>query len=201
MCANTAKKEPFSGDFKVLVIFGSPRKNGYTARLLNAFLDGLPQNAVIDRYNCFQHPPLPCNDCRYCHSSEGCAYSDLDDFYLKLKKADLLVFAAPVYNLSFPAPMKALIDRMQIYWAARFKRNVRPPIRHAKTAILLTTCGSDSQDGGEMLERQLKPVLTILNACLTHTIHYTGSDKDRPAEMYMKQASDAAQSFFSKNYC
>lgn len=196
MCATTAKKEPCSERIRVLVIFGSPRKNGSTAALVNAFTSALPKGVLIDRFDCYDTPPIPCNDCRYCHSNNDCAYDDLNGLYERLENSDILVFASPVYNLSFPAPMKALIDRMQRYWAARFKRGVCPPITRSKRAILITSCGSGTDS--DMLERQLKPVLTVINTLLTHTIHYTDADKSEPLDSSFMQAAKAAVQLFEK---
>ncbi len=196
MCAAIAKKEPCLTDMRVLVIFGSPKKNGETAQILDAFISGLPDNIPVDVFDCFERSPLPCNDCRSCYHSDLCAFSDLDDFYKKLETADILVFASPVYNLSFPAPMKAVLDRMQRYWAARFIRQVRPPIKRPKRALLITANGSQSQEGGEMLERQLKPILTVLNAKLIKSIHYYGADKKSPLETAIKGAQNTAHLLF-----
>lgn len=193
MCANTVKKELCPSDPNVLVIFGSPHKNGPTARLLDAFLGALPQNSQIDRFDCFASSPLPCNDCRFCYKADGCALSDLDDFYGRLELADIVVFAAPVYNLSFPAPMKALIDRMQRYWAARFIRDIRPPIKLEKRAVLITSGGTDHTDGGALMERQLKPVLTVIHARLIKAVHYTGADQNRPLDPFIAEAVKAAR--------
>lgn len=177
---------------RVLVIFGSPHSDGPSAQLLQALLDSLSDNAVISHFDCYERAPLPCTDCRACFVGNRCTLNDIDDFYQQLENADALIFVSPVYNLSFPAPMKALIDRMQCYWAARFKRKVRPAIAKPKTAVLITACGNDSLEGGQFLELQLKPVLTLLNARLMQTVHYFGSDKNRPLEPFLKKASDAA---------
>lgn len=192
MSATTAKKERRSDRLRVLVIFGSPHSDGTTAMILRALLDSLPQNAVIDRFDCFERMPLPCGDCRTCHEKDGCALSDIDDFYESLDKADALVFATPVYNLSFPAPMKALIDRMQCYWSARFRRGIRKGSARPKKAVLITSCGSGSAASGHMVERQLKPVLTLFNARLVQTVHYSGADQGRPLRPYLEKASKAA---------
>ena len=82
---------------------------------------------------------------------------------------------------------------MQRYWAARFIRGVRKPIKLKRQAFLITSCGSDSQKEGEMLEKQLKPVLTILNATLTESIHCAGTDNNRPIEDCIKAAAKAAE--------
>ena len=104
----------------MLVILGSPRADGLSARMLDAFLTELPKGTAVTRISCYDRRPIPCDDCRYCYHREGCSKRDLDDFYAELEEADLVVIATPVYHLSFPAPLKALIDRLQRYWSARF---------------------------------------------------------------------------------
>ncbi|MDD2363143.1 MAG: NAD(P)H-dependent oxidoreductase [Oscillospiraceae bacterium] len=181
---------------RVFIIFGSPKKTGSTAQILNAFISGLPDDVSVDIFDCFERSPLPCNDCRFCYEDDLCTLSDLDDFYTKLEAADILVFASPVYNLSFPAPMKALLDRLQRYWSARFIRQVRPPIKRSKRGLLITANGAQSQEGGEMLERQLKPILTTLNTKLIKSIHYIGADKKSPLDTAIKEAENTAHLLF-----
>ncbi|MBQ9415013.1 MAG: flavodoxin family protein [Clostridia bacterium] len=159
-----------------LVIFGSPHKDGETAKALASYLDGAPADVVF----CYDRAVAPCDDCRYCYDHAACSKSDMEDIYAAVENAEQLIFASPVYNRSFPAPMKAMLDRFQRYWAARFVRSEKPPIQKPKTAVLITTCGSDREDG-EQLADQLKPLLTILNAQLTDTIHVRGTDTSETA--------------------
>lgn len=110
--------------------------------MLDAFLTELPKGTAVTRISCYDRRPIPCDDCRYCYHREGCSKRDLDDFYAALEEADLVVIATPVYHLSFPAPLKALIDRLQRYWSARFILGKRPPISKGKRLVLLTASGS-----------------------------------------------------------
>lgn len=159
---------------QALIINGSPRKNGATAQLIAAFQSGLPA-AEVHRFDCFETPPLPCDDCRFCRTAEGCRHRDLDAFYAALEAADVLVFAAPVYNRSFPAPMKAVLDRLQRYWSARFYLGKKPPIATPKQAVLLTVGGANRGDGAHLAE-QLAPILTILNCAPAEALHADGTD-------------------------
>ena len=112
----------------------------------------------------------------------------MDELYHKLEEADILVVATPVYNLSYSAPLKTVIDRTQRYWAARFIRGEKPPIARPKQAVLLTTAEAD-REGGEMVERQLKPTLTVLNARLTVSVHVVAGEG---MEQGLRQAKEAA---------
>lgn len=160
---------------QALVLFGSPHTNGATARLTAACLAGLP-GAAVTRFDCFSLNPAPCDDCRACHTTDGCRHHDLDAFYAALEAADILIFASPVYNRSFPAPMKAVIDRLQRYWSARFVRGIKPPIATPKRAVLLTVGGSGREDGA-YLAQQLAPVLTILNSAPAVAVHADDTDR------------------------
>ena len=102
-----------------LVLFSSPHKDGHTKKLLEAFLDGLKrkdwQVKSLDICKVNIHP---CIACGYCQKADGCAFRDLDEFDRDLRACDLLVIATPVYNLSFPAQLKAVIDRFPVHLVA-----------------------------------------------------------------------------------
>ena len=175
LSATIAKNAPSSAE-RVLAILGSPRADGLSARMLDAFLTELPKGTAVTRISCYDRRPIPCDDCRYCYHREGCSKRDLDDFYAALEEADLVVIATPVYHLSFPAPLKALIDRLQRYWSARFILGKRPPISKGKRLVLLTASGSGSPEGGPLLEKQLAPPLTVIHAVLAERVHAVGAD-------------------------
>lgn len=174
LSATTAKNAPSCGN-RLLAVLGSPRPAGHSAALLDAFLSAFPAEGIT-RFSCYERRPLPCDDCRYCAKREGCSKRDLDDFYAALEEADRIVIATPVYHLSFPAPLKALIDRLQRYWSARFLLGKRPPIARKKELVLLTVSGSSNKEGGPFLEKQLAPPLTVIHASLTASLHVTGAD-------------------------
>ena len=99
-----------------------------------------------------------------------------------------------MYNLSFPAPLKALIDRLQRYWSARFLLGKRPPIDKEKRLVLLTVSGSPSPEGGGMLERQLAPVLTVIHARQSAAVHALHADSpDFDLVSWLKKARQAAR--------
>lgn len=167
---------------------GSPHKNGTTAVMVDSLRTACPSDWIWQEWRAFDHTVIPCDDCRYCYHKKGCSKPDLQEFYSLLENADILVFASPVYNLSFTTPLKALLDRTQRYWSARFVQGKKPPITRPKKAVLLTSAEQDN-DAGEMLERQLKPTLTILNATYVGGMHSVGQqsiDKDTLTDLVSK---------------
>ena len=159
----------------VLVLYGSPHTEGITARLLDACLAGVGE-AAVTRFDAFALAAAPCDDCGACHKAPTCRHRDLDAFYEALEAANVLIVATPVYNRSFPAPLKAVIDRLQRYWAARFMRGQRPPIATPKKAVLLTAAGADRADG-VYVQEQLIPVLTVLNSAPAIAVHADATDR------------------------
>lgn len=174
MCATTAMNTRSCPE-KTLVLFGAPHKDGATGKLAELYLSTL--DGDMTTIDCFARRAEPCDDCRGCHKVMRCVKRDLDDVYDAIEQADRLVFVTPVYNRSFPAPMKAIIDRLQCYWAKRFVHGIRPPIEKPKTAVLLTVCGSD-RDDGKCVEEQLAPALTILHVTNFVAYHVSNSDRD-----------------------
>jgi len=98
----------------VIGIVGSPRKQGntefLTAHTLKAISDEgldteLIQLAGLDI--------RPCNACMVCKDEETCPIDDdLFPIYKRMKQADGIILASPVYFGSATAQIKALMDRV-----------------------------------------------------------------------------------------
>lgn len=184
LSVNIATEGPLSEKKKILVFFGSPHKNGHTAQLLRAFLEPFRnKNMDIQIIDAFDEDIAPCNACGVCKTRETCRFHDFDEIDSQLRLADILVFATPIYNLSFPAPLKAIMDRTQRYYEARFSLHIKPPIARPKQAILLVTAGSANPDGAEIMEKQLKMIFTVMNTTLKHTILLSKTDTAQPEDI------------------
>lgn len=177
---------------KWVFINGSPHSEGHTQRLAERFLQTLG-SVQVTRVDCFAQKIQPCDDCKFCYRQEACSKRDMDDIYRAIEEADGLLFATPVYHNGFPAPMKAVIDRFQRYWAARFIHGKKPPVAKAKKAVLLTVSGSCSDRGGSLLQAQLEPPLTVLHATLCATVHIKETDSREVTAFDLEQVERAAQ--------
>src|SRR3972149_2049219 len=73
-------------------------------------------------------PPPPCQNCDGCLHTGVCIIDDdMQAIHYKLKEADRLVLAAPVFFLGLPAQAKAMVDRCQALWMEKYilkKRNM-----------------------------------------------------------------------------
>ncbi len=169
--------ENFSNGIKVLALMGSPRKNGYTAKLLGSLLREFPKGTDIEIVSLYELNPTPCNACGYCKAGNGCSKKDLEEFFKKFETADVIIFATPIYFMGVPAPMKALIDRFQRYYEARFRRNVKYPIEKRRKSALIVTSGSDGEIGYEVVKHQLLQAFSVLNIELGGAMLARNTDK------------------------
>ena len=163
---------------KALIVLASPHKNGPTSMLLQSFLAGLNgeewETEVLD---VCKETVKPCIACGACKVKDGCIYHDMDAFDAAFRTCDLFVVASPVYNLSFPAQFKALLDRFQRYFEARFTRGVRPVMEKKRKAVLLLTMGQHDDFAVEVCEKTLHQSFSILNVKLIRTLCLPDTDK------------------------
>jgi multimeric flavodoxin WrbA len=100
-------------DVKVLGIVGSPRKRGNTEILTTHVLKSIAEEGLDTELIRLAGLDIkPCNACMVCKKEERCSIEDdLLPIYLKMKEADGIILASPVYYGSATALMKALMER------------------------------------------------------------------------------------------
>lgn len=163
LSAHTAKTMwKHKNALKVLCIEGFSNENGNTKALLDEFLREY-KNAEIIKYNTYKESPKPCYGCGFCKENEKCVYSDLQNFFILFETADIIIVASPIYNLSFPAPLKALIDRLQPYYESYYKYGKIQKIKKRREAYFLAAAGRDGEKAFNIMRRQLKNAFSITN--------------------------------------
>ena len=141
---------------KILVITGSPRKNGNSNTLASEFIRGASEAGhSVQRFDAGNADVHPCIACNSCGMDGDCVF---EDDFLKVREhvidADMVVFATPMYYFGFSAQFKAVIDR---FYAINGKIHV-----HKKAALLMTY--ADSAD------RKARPI----NVHYEELLHYLG---------------------------
>ena len=100
---------------KILVITGSPRKNGNSFAMTDAFIRAAEAKGhTVTRFDAAMMKIGGCRACETCYST-GKACSFDDDFNTiapAILEADAIVFTMPVYWYSIPAQIKGVIDRI-----------------------------------------------------------------------------------------
>jgi arsenate reductase len=175
-----------------LGLFGSPRKKGNTAFLLNAFLEEIEKQGVqtqtidVPRMNI-----QPCRGCAYCEKHGYCVIDD-DDManiiYPLLRKADIIIAATPIFFYSATAQLKALIDRSQALWSRRYKFNLSDPFSKYRRGFLLALGATKGKNLFEGVELTAKYFFDAVNASYEGSLTYRhienpGDMKDHPTVM------------------
>ena len=122
---------------KIVVLVGSMRKYGNTDLLVRAFTEGANKNNAVDIVSVADYKVNPCIGCNSCFTRKDnkCFQNDdMDVIYEKLRTADIVVIASPVYFYGISAELKAIIDRLHT--------PMRNEFRIKKLALLLVGAAS-----------------------------------------------------------
>ena len=100
---------------KIVVITGSPRKNGNSFAMTDAFIKAAEEKGhIVTRFDAAMMDLGGCHGCETCYKT-GKACSFDDDFNTiapAILEADTVIFTMPVYWYSIPAQIKAVIDKL-----------------------------------------------------------------------------------------
>ena len=98
---------------KVLIISGSPRKNGNSDILCGQFEKGAREAGnTVEKVNLRELKIGYCKACYGCRGTGACVQKDdMESLLEKMAAADVLVLATPVYFYSMDGQMKTMIDR------------------------------------------------------------------------------------------
>lgn len=147
---------------KILILYGSPHKNGFTCQVLKRFLRDNFEDEV-EFINAYEKNVKPCIDCKKCRNNSGCIFKDMEDIDEYFKSCEILIIASPIYNRSVPGPLKSILDRMQRYYSEKIYLNSMMKNYVPKKALLLFTQGSNDKKNEEILLSQFKPNLLLIN--------------------------------------
>lgn len=105
--------ESKTNKMKIVVLTGSPRKNGNSAYLAEQFMKGAKEKGhEVFRFDCAFKQVEPCRACNRCGMNGPCIFNDdFQELRPRLIEADLVVFATPMYYFGISAQMKRVIDR------------------------------------------------------------------------------------------
>ena len=101
---------------RIVILNGSPRRNGNTSTLVKAFTEGAESagNTVTELFL----DGMDINGCKGCfggHSSKECPCVQKDDMaqiYPAVKQCDMVVLATPLYYWNMSGQLRTAIDRL-----------------------------------------------------------------------------------------
>lgn len=196
---NDATQAPTSRfDMKILVLNSSLRKNGNTERVIDILVEELKQKAGKDagfQIHVVRLGDLhiePCRGCRICfdRGDDFCPIKDdMREIKARVKEADALLLASPVYVDDVNGVMKNWIDRLA--------HVCHRPEFGGKSAFLLATVGSSR------CSHALRTMDTALRTWGFHIIGKSGfkthalMDRETIADLYGNELRSIAVRIFT----
>ena len=101
---------------QIVILNGSPRRNGNTSALVRAFTKGAEKAGHTVRE--FFLSSMDIHDCKGCfggHSSRECPCvqrDDMDPIYAAVRTCDVIVLASPLYYWNLSGQLRTAMDRL-----------------------------------------------------------------------------------------
>ena len=124
----------------VLGINGSPRCGGNTDILLDKALEGATSSSVKTEKIILNNLKMcPCQECEKVKDDGTCKIDDdFQALYKKIKKANAVILASPIFFGSLTAQTKIMVDRYQCKWRYKYMLKKSPPTKLKPGALILT---------------------------------------------------------------
>jgi len=110
---------------KVLILFGSPRKNGNTHLLVEETIRGLNDSNIESKVYYLNDMEISgCQACYFCKRNDTtkCIVDDdMQKIYKEMEAADGIIVAAPIYFHDVSAQTRLWLDRLFSYYDIKSK--------------------------------------------------------------------------------
>ena len=99
----------------ILVVIGGGRANGNTMQLADSFIAGAKEAGhQVEKISLLKEEVKGCLGCNACRFGKPCIQKDdFHEMIPKIKAADLIVFASPLYFWTISSRLKAFIERLE----------------------------------------------------------------------------------------
>jgi multimeric flavodoxin WrbA len=159
----------------IVVLKGSPRVNGNSATLADQVAAGaIESGAEVESFVLHNMHIEPCDHCNNCQETDGVCVikDDMQILYPKLRRADSIIIASPIYWFTISAQMKLCIDR----WYA-FETSQGSQLRGKKFGIVLTYGDTDLYtSGGINAIHTFESMFRYIRAEIVGIVHGTALD-------------------------
>jgi multimeric flavodoxin WrbA len=157
-------------DFKLVAVYGSPRRGGNTDTLLNRFLEGVSSCNLVDQDSLKVEKIFTsnleissCRGCGSCSKTGECIVQDeMQTLYTKLIDCDFLAVASPIFFTTVSGYLKAFIDRFQRFWALKYELKRKIIVKENRKGMLISTAGSKSKDIFDCTKKVMRALFDVL---------------------------------------
>ena len=142
---------------KIVVIEGSPNRNGSSNLLAAEFIRGAEEAGhTVHTVNAAHADIHPCTGCIHCGYNGPCVQKDdMETIRPQILDADMLTFVTPLYYYGMSAQLKTLIDRF-----CAFNGQIQ---RKRMKSALLAVAWNDDNWTFDALEAHYKTLVRYLN--------------------------------------
>ncbi|MDR1170523.1 MAG: NAD(P)H-dependent oxidoreductase [Prevotellaceae bacterium] len=171
----------------VIIINGSPRSdNGYTEQFAAQLAEGMEEaGASVEKIYLPKLRIKTCIGCWNCWIGEnGCVFDGKDDFYdlyEKVNRADMIVYAFPLYVDGMPSILKNYFDR-SVRRVYPYICSDTPKMRHPRridkknqTMVLFSICGFGERIQFRALESHFEAIAHNFHVPLIETVFRSGA--------------------------
>ena len=176
---------------KVLILMGSPRKNGNTNMLCDEFIRGAEDAGhetekiiIVDKK---LNGCLGCNGCQ--RNGGTCVQKDdMTEIYEKILAADTVVLASPIYYYTWTAQLKLVIDRTYALLSTM----------HNKKIYMISACTAPTDEWCQTMIHSFKEYLGCYDETVTEGGYVIGYGTSAAGEVkstpYMNEAYEMGKS-------
>jgi multimeric flavodoxin WrbA len=166
----------------LLALYTSPRRKGNTSLLLAALAEGAREAGLrVVEFHAASMDIRPCRACDACFRDGECVQKDeMQDIYPHLTGAGAVALAAPIFSMNICAQAKALIDRCQRFWSARYVlkiETVDPEFAASRRGFFLSCCGRDRPETFACTRPTITYFFHVIQVAEWESLTYSGVDR------------------------
>jgi multimeric flavodoxin WrbA len=181
----------------VIAFNGSPRRGGNIDILLGETIRGVQERIrLVTVYQLSDLNLKPCLSCGHCDDTARCVIKDdMQEIHDKIRVADRIIVASPIFFFGVSAQTKIMIDRCQTFWAEKYvhKKPVMPG-PYGRSGLLLLVGGmkrNDKNVGFECSEASVRAFFRTVNVQQHATLAYDNVDEKGAITRHPTALSDA----------
>jgi len=169
----------------ILGISGTPKKGGFTDRLLESALSGARSaGGITEKVVLNDLAFKPCQECGGCDETGICVLDDdMRKLYAKLAQADAIIVASPIFFGTLSAQLKMMVDRLQSVWVAKYILKKEPSGPRRRKGLFLCAGGKETQDYFENAKKIVRILFATLDTDYGGELFFSGlNEKSKDAK-------------------
>lgn len=164
---------------KWLIVNGSPRINGKSARvvrMLIAQLEATQPEVELGLFEVATSQIEGCNGCEFCETAGACIYNDdMTGLIEQLDSVQRVLMVVPIYFAGAPSQAKAMLDRMQPYfWPYLKRKRTGQPLPPKRPLTLFIVGDGGDPHGYEPLVASVRSSMALAGFAIEEVVPLVG---------------------------